>query len=295
MAILIDGLKLSKNIREFLKQRVTTLKEQNGGRGPNLAVIMIGNDESSKIYIRNKIKTCEYIGVSCATYFFPHHIGIDNLLYKIHELNNDADVNGILVQLPLPSTLEIYEEIIFKNILPTKDVDCLTPYNLGCLNTKLDIEDEYMYLPCTAQAIVRLIHSTNTRLEGKKCVILNRSKLVGRPLANLLLNQDATVTVCHSKTEGLIDECRRADVLIVALGKIGFVTKDMIKKGAIVIDAGIHRNVAGKICGDVDFNSVGTVASYITPVPGGVGPMTILCLIDNCIKAFKNNTLYVGL
>lgn len=280
MAIILDGKLTAQKIRKELKNKVEELKAN--GIVPKLAVIMIGNDIGSKIYVKNKSKACEEIGIEYEEYLRDEDIAMPELLDLIAELNNRKDVHGILLQSPIPKHLDI--NLAIKTISPEKDVDGFHPINVG----KLVLGQE-TFVSCTPFGVIKLLEEYNISLEGKNAVIIGRSNIVGKPLIQCLLNKNATVTVCHSKTKNLKEITKQADILIVAMGQANFVTIDMVKPGAVVVDVGINRNAEGKVCGDVDFENVEKVASYITPVPGGVGPMTIAMLMNNIVKSAKNS------
>lgn len=278
MVTIIDGKALAKKIREELKIECDTLKKK--GVNPKLAVIMVGDNAASKVYVKNKSRACEEIGIEYEEYLLKDNISQQELDDLIKELNNKKDINGILLQSPIPSHLNINQA--FKKISYIKDVDGFTPSSVG----KLSIGED-TFISCTPYGVMKMFEEYNIDLSGKDVVILGRSNIVGKPLVQCCLNKNATVTVCHSKTKNIKEYTKRADILIVAIGKAKFVTKDMVKDGAVVIDIGINRNENGKLVGDVDFENVKEVASYITPVPGGVGPMTIAKLMNNVIKATK--------
>lgn len=280
MAKIIDGKVISAQIREEIAQKVQVYSEKTGTR-PGLAVIIVGDNPASQVYVRNKKKACEQVGFNSWVYEMPESTTQDELNALIDKLNCDSTVHGILVQLPLPKHLD--EEEIILRIKPEKDVDAFHPYNVG----RITIGDP-KFLPCTPAGIMELLKRSNIEISGKECVVIGRSNIVGKPMALLLLAENGTVTVCHSKTRYLKDVCKRADILVVAIGKADFVTADMVKEGAVVIDVGMNRNAEGKLTGDVDFASVSEVASYITPVPGGVGPMTITMLLQNTLTAAEN-------
>lgn len=280
MAKIIDGKVISAQIREEIAQKVQVYSEKTGTR-PGLAVIIVGDNPASQVYVRNKKKACEQVGFNSWVYEMPESTTQDELNALIDKLNCDSTVHGILVQLPLPKHLD--EEEIILRIKPEKDVDAFHPYNVG----RITIGDP-KFLPCTPAGIMELLKRSNIEIAGKECVVIGRSNIVGKPMALLLLAENGTVTVCHSKTRDLKDVCKRADILVVAIGKADFVTADMVKEGAVVIDVGMNRNAEGKLTGDVDFASVSEVASYITPVPGGVGPMTITMLLQNTLTAAEN-------
>jgi len=278
MAEILDGKKTAHKIREELKKEVLELKEK--GINPRLAVIMVGNDQSSKIYVKNKSLACEEIGIEYEEYLLHETTTMEELLNLIDKLNGDESVHGILLQSPIPKSLDINEA--FKRIAPEKDVDGFNPCNVGQLCLGQDT-----FVSCTPYGIIKLLEEYNIDLEGKDAVVIGRSNIVGKPMLQCLLNKNATVTVCHSKTYKLERVTSKADILVVAIGKPKFITKDMVKENAIVIDVGINRGEDGKICGDVDFDEISKIASYITPVPGGIGPMTIAMLMCNIVKAAK--------
>ena len=279
MANIIDGKAVSAVVREEIAQGVVEYNERTGFR-PGLAVVIVGTDPASQVYVRNKKKACEQVGFNSWVYELPESTTHDELNALIDELNADSLVHGILVQLPLPRHLD--EEQVVLRIKPEKDVDAFHPYNVG----RITIGNP-RFLPCTPAGVMELLHRYNINVSGKECVVIGRSNIVGKPMALLLLAENATVTVCHSKTENLKEVCKRADILVVAIGRPDFVTADMVKEGAVVIDVGMNRNGEGRLTGDVDFSSVNEVASYITPVPGGVGPMTITMLLKNTLNAAK--------
>ena len=273
---LIDGKAISAQIKDELKEQVAKLKEQ--GIELTLAVIQVGEDPASSVYVRNKKNACAYIGINSIAHELPKETTQEELLDLIDKLNNDYKVNGILVQLPLPKHID--EDAIINAISPAKDVDGFHPQNVGALSIgKKGFES------CTPAGVIQLLKRSNINIEGKECVVLGRSNIVGKPMAMLLLRENGTVTVCHSKTKNLKEITKRADILIVALGKPKFITKEYIKEGAVVIDVGIHRNSENKLCGDVDFDDVKDMVEAITPVPGGVGPMTIAMLMYNCVNS----------
>ena len=278
-AKIIDGKQVAARCREELKQQVAALRAR--GIIPGLAVILVGEDPASQVYVRNKHRACEELGIHSEQYTLPADTDRQTLLDLITELNGREEIDGILVQLPLPGHLD--EKEILSAIDPAKDVDSFHPQNVGRL-----VIGDYFFAPCTPSGILTLIDSAGVDLTGKECVVIGRSNIVGKPMALMLLHRNATVTVCHSKTRGLPSVTRRADVLISAVGKAGFVTADMVKPGAVVIDVGMNRNQAGKLCGDVDFESVSRVAGYLTPVPGGVGPMTITMLLRSTVLSAQN-------
>lgn len=276
--MIIDGRLIAQNIKNDLKKEVENLKLK--GINPGLAVILAGKDSASKIYVKNKKKCCDELGIFSEEFYFPENTSEKEILKLIEKLNQDKKINGILVQLPLPS--HINQKVITESILPEKDVDAFNSSTIGNLLT-----DNAKLLPCTPAGIIEIFHRENIYLTGKHCVILGRSNIVGKPLAFMLLNEDATVTVCHSKTKNLSEICKSADIIICAVGKTKFLNRNMIKKGVVIIDVGINRDENGKVCGDVDFDYVKNIASAITPVPGGVGPMTIAMLMKNTITATK--------
>ena len=278
MAIRMDGKQISKDIKEELKEEVASLAAQ--GRKCCLAVIQVGNDPASSVYVGNKKKACAYIGIESLAYELPEENTEDELLEIIDKLNNDTNVHGILCQLPLPK--QINEDHIIKAISPKKDVDGFHPQNVGAL-----VIGEQGFVSCTPAGIIQLLKRSNIEMDGKHCVVVGRSNIVGKPMSLLMLRENATVTICHSHTKNLEEICKEADILIVAIGKPQFIGKEYVKKGAVVIDVGIHRDENNKLCGDVKFDEVEPVASYITPVPGGVGPMTIAMLMHNCVEAMK--------
>lgn len=278
MAIRIDGKQISKDIKEELKEEVASLAAQ--GRKCCLAVIQVGNDPASSVYVGNKKKACAYIGIESLAYELPEATTEDELLEIIDKLNKDTNVHGILCQLPLPK--QINEDHIIKAISPKKDVDGFHPQNVGAL-----VIGEQGFVSCTPAGIIQLLKRSNIEMDGKHCVVVGRSNIVGKPMSLLMLRENATVTICHSHTKNLEGICKEADILIVAIGKPQFIGKEYVKKGAVVIDVGIHRDENNKLCGDVKFDEVEPVASYITPVPGGVGPMTIAMLMHNCVEAMK--------
>ena len=279
MASVIDGKKISAEIKDELKLKVEKLAQE--GIRVTLAVIQVGKDPASTVYVGNKKKACEYIGIRSLAYELEDSISQEELLELIHKLNSDPEVNGILVQLPLPSHMK--EELVIEAISPQKDVDGFHPQSVGALSI-----GQKGFVSCTPAGIIQLLKRSGTTLEGRECVILGRSNIVGKPMAMLMLRENATVTICHSRTKNLKEVAKRADILIVAIGKPKFVTKDYVKEGAVVIDVGIHRDENNKLCGDVDFADVEDYVSAITPVPGGVGPMTIAMLMNNCVEAVSN-------
>ncbi|MBO5725519.1 MAG: bifunctional methylenetetrahydrofolate dehydrogenase/methenyltetrahydrofolate cyclohydrolase FolD [Clostridia bacterium] len=278
MAKIINGKEISAAVKEQIKCEVSELNSQ--GIQVGLAVIIVGDDPASKVYVANKEKACEQLGIKSFKYALPAETTNEELLSLIEKLNKDKDVNGILCQLPLPKHLD--EKLIINSIVPEKDVDAFHPQNVG----KIMIGD-FDFLPCTPAGVIEMLKYSNFDMTGKKCVVVGRSNIVGKPMAMLLLHNNATVTVCHSRTNNLKEECANADILVVAIGKPKFVTADMVKEGAVVIDVGMDRDENGKLCGDVDYDSVFEKAGAITPVPGGVGPMTIAMLMKNTLTAAK--------
>lgn len=276
--MIIDGRLIAQNIKNDLKKEVENLKLK--GINPGLAVVLVGEDSASKIYVKNKKKCCDELGIFSEEFYFPEDTSEKEILNLIEKLNKDKKINGILVQLPLPS--HINQKNITESILPEKDVDAFHSSTIGNLLT-----NHAELLPCTPAGIIEIFHRENISLTGKHCVIIGRSNIVGKPLAFMLINEDATVTVCHSKTKKLSEICKNADIIICAVGKAKFLKRNMIKEGAVIIDVGINRYENGKICGDVDFDDVKNIASAITPVPGGVGPLTIAMLMKNTITATK--------
>ena len=276
---LIDGKAISQQIKDELKEKVEKLKTQ--GTEICLAVIQVGNDPASGVYVNNKKKACAYIGIQSLSYELPEETTEEELLKLIGELNAKEEVNGILVQLPLPK--QINEEKILLAIDPAKDVDGFHPANVGNLSI-----GRPGYVSCTPAGVIQLLKRSGIEIEGKECVVLGRSNIVGKPMAMLLLRENGTVTVCHSRTKNLKEITKRADILVAALGKPKFVDASYIKEGAVVIDVGIHRTENNKLCGDVDFEEVAPHTSAITPVPGGVGPMTIAMLMHNCVEGVEN-------
>lgn len=278
MAVIIDGKAVSAAVKAEVAKEVEALKAQ--GVRPGLAVVLVGNDPASRIYVNNKKKACEAVGIYSEEYALPEETAQQELLDLIGTLNEKPEISGILVQSPLPSGLD--EAAVVETIDPKKDVDAFHAYNVGKLT-----QGRPVFQPCTPAGVIELIRSTGTEIQGKNCVVIGRSNIVGKPMALLLLQYNGTVTVCHSKTRDLPLVTRQADILVSAVGKADFVTADMVKPGAVVIDVGMNRNAAGKLCGDVDFAGVEPIASYITPVPGGVGPMTIAMLMRNTLTAAK--------
>jgi len=282
---LLDGKKVSEEIYQHLQGEIAAIKKKN--IHPKLVIILVGNDQASMSYIRSKRKASEKVGVvSELLEYKPEDIDTANLIAKIHELNARPDVHGILVQLPLPA--HIYAPDVIRAIDPKKDVDGFTAYNLGKMFLSREFEE---LAPCTPLGIIRILEYYKIPLEGTETVVVGASNLVGKPVATMLLNRKATVTVCHSKTKNLAVHTKKADLLIVAVGRINLITADMVKKGCVVVDVGINRNDEGKLTGDVDFAGVSKKASYITPVPGGVGLMTVACLMENVFKAARKQMI----
>ena len=279
MPLRIDGKVISAQIKEELKEKVTDLKVSRG-ISICLAVIQVGNDPASSVYVGNKKKACAYIGIDSRSYELAQETTQEDLLQLIDELNHDEKVDGILVQLPLPGQID--EDTVIRAIDPAKDVDGFHPQSVGALCI-----GQPGFVSCTPAGIIQLLKRSGIQIAGKECVVIGRSNIVGKPMALLLLRENATVTVAHSKTEKLQEVTRRADILVVAVGKPKMITREYVKEGAVVIDVGIHRNEAGKLCGDVDYEDVAPVCSAITPVPGGVGPMTIAMLMNNCVEAVR--------
>lgn len=277
---ILDGKKTAQKVKDALKERVEQLKKD--GLTPGLAVIIVGNDSASRVYVNNKKKACEYVGIHSEEYALPEETTQDELIALVKRLNEKADIHGILCQLPLPK--HINEEAVINAIDPQKDVDAFHPINVG----KIMIGN-FDFLPCTPAGVMELIDESGIDLTGKHCVVVGRSNIVGKPQAMLLLHRNATVTICHSKTENLPQVCRTADVLVVAVGRAKMVDESYIKEGAVVIDVGMDRDENGKLCGDVDFDSACKKAGYITPVPGGVGPMTIATLMKNAVTAAEKS------
>ena len=277
---IIDGKAISNTIKEELRDEVAKLKKQ--GISPCLAVIQVGNDPASTVYVNNKKKACEYIGIESLSYELEGDTPGEELISLIKDLNSNEKVNGILVQLPLPSHID--EALIIRTIDPDKDVDGFHPTNVGRLWI-----GEAGFLSCTPAGVIQLLKRSDISIEGKNCVIIGRSNIVGKPMAALLIRENGTVTIAHSRTKDLKALAKTADILIVAIGKKKFITSEYIKEGAVVIDVGIHRDENNKLCGDVDYGDVFDKVGAITPVPGGVGPMTIAMLMDNCVEAVRNS------
>ena len=279
MAKIIDGKAISLEVRSEIAAKTREMIESTGVQ-PGLAVIIVGTDPASQVYVRNKRRACDEVGFYSEAYELPEETTQKELEELVERLNGDEKIHGILVQLPLPKHLD--EEKILLKISPDKDVDAFHPYNVGRI-----MIGNHEFLPCTPAGVMELIHRSGIEVSGKECVIVGRSNIVGKPMAMLLLQDNGTVTICHSRTKNLAEVTRRADILVAAIGKADFFTADMVKPGAVVIDVGINRRADGKLTGDVDFESVSKVASYITPVPGGAGPMTITMLMQNTLKAAK--------
>lgn len=280
MAFVIDGRKISAQIKEECKERVAQYKEQ--GIDISLAVVQVGKDPASSVYVNNKKKACEYVGIQSLSYELEETVTEDELLALVKQLNEDPKVHGILVQLPLPKHID-ENKIIFA-ISPAKDVDGFHPYNVGALSIGLK-----GFVSCTPAGVIELLKRSNIDISGKNCVVMGRSNIVGKPMSMLLLRENGTVTTVHSKTENLKEITSKADILVAAIGKPRFVTAEYVKEGATVIDVGIHRNADNKLCGDVDFDEVVDKAGAITPVPGGVGVMTIAMLMKNCVDSVEIN------
>lgn len=280
MAKIIDGKAISAEIKEELKEKVAEYKKQ--GVEITLAVVKVGNDPASAVYVRNKEKACEYVGITSRTLALPEETTEEEVLKVVNDLNEDKAVNGILVQLPLPKHID--ESKVLLAIDSNKDVDGFHPVNVG----KMVIGEE-TFLPCTPAGIIEMLKRTDVEISGKECVVIGRSNIVGKPMSMLMLKENATVTIAHSRTKDLKEVTKRADILVAAIGKAKFVTADYVKEGAVIIDVGMDRDENGKLCGDVDFDSVSQVASAITPVPGGVGPMTVTMLLVNCLRSVELN------
>ncbi|MBP3507110.1 MAG: bifunctional methylenetetrahydrofolate dehydrogenase/methenyltetrahydrofolate cyclohydrolase FolD [Lachnospiraceae bacterium] len=278
MAELIDGKRISKEIKDELKEKVAAYKSQ--GIEIALAVIQVGQDPASTVYVGNKKKACEYIGIKSVAYELPEETTEEELLEVIDKLNKDDSIYGILVQLPVPK--HINEDHIIQAIDPKKDVDGFHPQSVGALSI-----GQPGFVSCTPAGIIQLLKRSGISIEGKECVVIGRSNIVGKPMSLLLLRENGTVTICHSRTKNLKEVTKRADILVAAVGKPKMIDASYVKEGAVVIDVGIHRNAENKLCGDVDFDSVEKIASAITPVPGGVGPMTIAMLMNNCVEAVE--------
>ena len=278
MTQIIDGKKISAEIKDELKQEVAAMKAE--GKEIALAVIQVGEDPASSVYVRNKKKACEYIGITSVSYEIPKDSTQQELLDLVEKCNKDPKINGILVQLPLPPHMD--EDAVIHAIDPKKDVDGFHPVSVGNMVIGND-----GFLPCTPAGIIELLKRSGVEIGGKECVVVGRSNIVGKPMSMLLLRENGTVTVCHSRTRNLREVCSRADILVVAVGRPKFIDASYVKEGAVIIDVGIHRNENNKLCGDVDFDAVKEKTSAITPVPGGVGPMTIAMLMKNCVQSKK--------
>lgn len=280
MAEIIDGKKVAEHLRKGVREEVKKLREESG-IVPGLAAVLVGNNPASQIYVRNKRKACEEVGIYSEEHNLPEETTESDLLSLVERLNYDEKIHGILVQLPLPK--QVNESKILKAVSPLKDIDGFHPENMGLL-----VEGNPRFIPCTPYGIIKLLDYYSIEIQGKEAVVVGRSNIVGKPVSLLLLHRHATVTICHSRTRTLPEVTRRADILIAAIGRARFITGDMVKEGAVVIDVGINRLPDGKLSGDVDFERVGEKASYITPVPGGVGPMTIGMLLWNTFSSAKN-------
>ena len=274
-AVIMDGKALAEKVKAQIREKVSKLRRQ-----PGLAVILVGDNPASQVYVRNKERDCAECGIMCYDYHLPQDASQEDVLELVEKMNNYGAVDGILVQLPLPEQID--ERVVLEAIAPDKDVDAFHPENMGRI-----MQGQAYYKPCTPAGVMEILHEYGIDPAGKHCVVVGRSNIVGKPMAMLLLHENATVTICHSKTPDLKAQCRQADILVSAVGKTGLITADMVKPGAVVIDVAMNRNEAGKLCGDVDFAAVSQVASYITPVPGGVGPMTRAMLMENTYKAAK--------
>jgi methylenetetrahydrofolate dehydrogenase (NADP+)/methenyltetrahydrofolate cyclohydrolase len=286
MAVIIDGKTIAARVRSEVANEVEQLKSK--GIVPGLAVIIVGDDPASRVYVNNKKKDCAQAGIHSEEFALPADTTQDQLIALVTSLNNRSDINGILCQLPLPSHID--DKAVIAAISPNKDVDAFHSSNVGNI-----MIGEYSFLPCTPAGVMELIHSAGISVEGKQCVVIGRSNIVGKPMAMLLLHENGTVTICHSKTKNLKEICVQADILVAAVGRAKFVTADMVKPGAVVIDVGMNRDENGNLCGDVDTKEVEKVAGYITPVPGGVGPMTRAMLLKNTLTAAKlQNALLVN-
>ena len=276
---IIDGKKVSAQVKQEVKNETELLKKEYSIT-PGLAVVIVGDDPASRVYVNNKKKACELVGFHSEEYALSAETTQEELLSLVKELNEKKDINGILVQLPLPKHLD--DKAVIEAINPLKDVDAFHAVNVGKI-----MLGEYDFLPCTPAGVMEMLHYYNIEVSGKNCVVIGRSNIVGKPMGMLLLHENGTVTICHSRTKNLAEVCSKADILVAAVGRPKFVTADMVKEGAVVIDVGMDRDENGKLCGDVDFENVKDKCSYITPVPGGVGPMTIATLMKNTIKAAK--------
>ena len=276
---IIDGKKVSAQVKEEVKNQVLRLKAEHGIT-PGLAVVIVGDDPASRVYVNNKKKACELVGFKSEEYALPEQTTQEDLLNLVKELNNKQDINGILVQLPLPKHLD--DKAVIEAINPLKDVDAFHAVNVGKI-----MLGEYDFLPCTPAGVMEMLHAYDIPVCGKNCVVIGRSNIVGKPMAMLLLHENATVTICHSRTKNLSEVCSKADILVAAVGKPKFVTEDMVKDGAVVIDVGMDRDENGRLCGDVDFENVKQKCSYITPVPGGVGLLTRAILMQHILRAYE--------
>ena len=274
-AVIMDGKALAEKVKAQIREKVSKLRRQ-----PGLAVILVGDNPASQVYVRNKERDCAQCGIMCYDYHLPQDATQEDVLDLVEKMNNYGAVDGILVQLPLPEQID--ERVVLEAIAPDKDVDAFHPENVGRI-----MQGQAYYKPCTPAGVMEILHEYGIDPGGKHCVVVGRSNIVGKPMAMLLLHENATVTICHSRTPDLKGQCLQADILVSAVGKTGLITADMVKPGAVVIDVAMNRNEAGKLCGDVDFAAVSQVASYITPVPGGVGPMTRAMLMENTYKAAK--------
>ena len=274
-AVIMDGKALAEKVKAQIREKVSKLRRQ-----PGLAVILVGDNPASQVYVRNKERDCAQCGIMCYDYHLPQDASQEDVLDLVEKMNNYGAVDGILVQLPLPEQID--ERVVLEAIAPDKDVDAFHPENVGRI-----MQGQAYYKPCTPAGVMEILHEYGIDPAGKHCVVVGRSNIVGKPMAMLLLHENASVTICHSKTPDLKAQCLQADILVSAVGKTGLITADMVKPGAVVIDVAMNRNEAGKLCGDVDFAAVSQVASYITPVPGGVGPMTRAMLMENTYKAAK--------
>ena len=274
-AVIMDGKALAEKVKAQIREKASKLRRQ-----PGLAVILVGDNPASQVYVRNKERDCAQCGIMCYDYHLPQDASQEDVLELVEKMNNYGAVDGILVQLPLPEQID--ERVVLEAIAPDKDVDAFHPENMGRI-----MQGQAYYKPCTPAGVMEILHEYGIDPAGKHCVVVGRSNIVGKPMAMLLLHENATVTICHSKTPDLKAQCRQADILVSAVGKTGLITADMVKPGAVVIDVAMNRSESGKLCGDVDFVPVSRVASYITPVPGGVGPMTRAMLMENTYKAAK--------
>lgn len=274
-AVIMDGKALAEKVKAQIREKVSKLRRQ-----PGLAVILVGDNPASQVYVCNKERDCAQCGIMCYDYHLPQDATQEDVLDLVEKMNNYGAVDGILVQLPLPEQID--ERVVLEAIAPDKDVDAFHPENVGRI-----MQGQAYYKPCTPAGVMEILHEYGIDPGGKHCVVVGRSNIVGKPMAMLLLHENATVTICHSRTPDLKGQCLQADILVSAVGKTGLITADMVKPGAVVIDVAMNRNEAGKLCGDVDFAAVSQVASYITPVPGGVGPMTRAMLMENTYKAAK--------